>query len=132
MHQSNSSLNSELMLTMTLQVLRSQAHHVRSDARRLFAFLEGMRTWRKQYGRHLTMELARSNSPLHSAPLRRKVWVLFDNYPQGLMALLFFRTMPRFSRRIATVSSQAAELPSLTRGARVLHPRDRQPETQIG
>ncbi len=41
--EANVSHNSELMLTMTLRVLKSQARYIRSDPRRLFAFLEGIR-----------------------------------------------------------------------------------------
>jgi hypothetical protein len=59
-HKSNVSHNSELMLTQTLQVLKREARHIFGDIRRLDAFLEGLRTWRRQYGRQLTAELARS------------------------------------------------------------------------
>jgi glycosyltransferase involved in cell wall biosynthesis len=132
LHQSNASRNSELMLTMTLDVLKSQARHVRGDARRLFAFLEGIRGWRKRYGRHLAKELARSNSPLYSEPLRRKILVLLDHYPQGLIALFCLRAMPRLSKRIPTVCKLAAELPLLTKGTHVLQPSEVQPRTPIG
>ncbi len=108
MHQSNASHNSELMLTMTLGVLRSQARYVRRDARRLFAFLKGVRTWRKQYGRQLASELARSYCTLHAEHLRRKLLVLMDHYPQGLMVLVLLRLMPGLGRRNARVYSLGA------------------------
>ncbi len=105
MHQANASHNSELMLSMTLRVLRSQARYVRRDARRLFAFLEGVRTWRKQYGRQLASELARSYCTLHTDHLRRKLRLLVDNYPQGLILLLLLRLMPWLDKRNAGVCS---------------------------
>jgi glycosyltransferase involved in cell wall biosynthesis len=103
MHQSNASHNSELMLTMTLGVLRSQARYVRRDARRLFAFLKGVRTWRKQYGRQLASELARSSRTLQAEHFRRKLLLLIDHYPQGLMVLVLLRLMPGLGRRDARV-----------------------------
>jgi glycosyltransferase involved in cell wall biosynthesis len=99
MHRTNTSRNSELMLTVTLRVLRGQARYVRSDARRLFAFLEGMRTWRKQYGRQLASELAHSFSTLRLDHLRRKLLLLVGHYPQGLMMFLLLRVMPRSGKR---------------------------------
>jgi glycosyltransferase involved in cell wall biosynthesis len=101
MHQTNVSLNSELMLTMTLRVLGSQARYVRSDAGRLFAFLEGIRSWRRQYGRRLASELARSYSTLCANDLRRKLLLLVNQYPQGLMMILLLRIMLEFGKRNA-------------------------------
>ena len=98
LHLGNTSHDSELMLTMTLQVLRSQARYVRGDARRLFAFLEGVGRWREKYGRQLAAELARSFSSLHGHPLRRKLLLLVEHYPQGLMVFLLLRLMPRLAR----------------------------------
>ena len=106
MHQANASHNSELMLTMTLRVLRSQARYIRGDARRLFAFLEGIRTWRKQYGRQLASELARSFSTLQVHHLRRKLLLLLNHYPQGLMVLLLLRIMPDLGKRRASIRRQ--------------------------
>jgi glycosyltransferase involved in cell wall biosynthesis len=106
MHQANASHNSELMLTMTLQVLRSQASYIRGDVRRLFAFLEGLRTWRRQYGRQLASELARSFSSLPVHQIRRKLLVLLNHYPQGLMMLLLLRIMPGLRNRKAVTCRQ--------------------------
>jgi glycosyltransferase involved in cell wall biosynthesis len=94
-HRANASHNSELMLTMTLQVLKRQARYIFNDVRRLSAYLEGLRTWRRQYGRQLTSELARSFSTAQLSHLRRKMLVLADHYPQGLAVLLLLRIMPR-------------------------------------
>jgi glycosyltransferase involved in cell wall biosynthesis len=99
MHHSNVSHNSELMLTTTLRVLKSQARHIRG-ARRLFAFLQGTRNWRKQYGRKLASELARSRSSLQWSQLRRKLLLLACHYPQGL-ALFLFRIVPDLDGRKA-------------------------------
>ena len=106
-HESNISRNAELMLITTLRVLRSQAPYVRSDFRRLPAFLEGLRTWRKKYGRRLTLELARCSSTLRPEQRRRKLLLLADHYPQGLMMLLLYRVMPGLGER-AAVDPRAA------------------------
>jgi glycosyltransferase involved in cell wall biosynthesis len=105
-HETNASHNSELMLNMTLRVLGRQARYVRSDARRLFAFLEGLRTWRRQYGRQLASELVRSFSSLQVHQRRRKLLLLLNHYPQGLMMLLLLRIMPDLSKRKALISYQ--------------------------
>jgi glycosyltransferase involved in cell wall biosynthesis len=107
-HQSNVSHNSALMLSMTLQVLTSQARYVRRDARRLFAFLAGIRSWRKQYGRQLASELARSSCTLHVDHLRQKLRLLIGHYPQGLMVFLLLRLMPRLDKRNSRIPSQGA------------------------
>jgi glycosyltransferase involved in cell wall biosynthesis len=98
MHETNTSLNSELMLTTTLQVLNRQARYVRNDAHRLLAFCEGVRCWRKQYGRQLASELASSYSTLRPDHLRRKLRILACRYPQGLL-LLLLRILPAFGQR---------------------------------
>ena len=90
-HQTNASRNSELMLTMTLQVLARQAPYVRSHARRLLAFLEGTRVWRRQYGRQLASELSRSASTQRPEEFRRKLLLLGNYYPQGLLMFLLLR-----------------------------------------
>jgi glycosyltransferase involved in cell wall biosynthesis len=107
-HQANVSHNSALMLSMTLQVLKSQARYVRGDARRLFAFLEGIRTWRKQYGRQLASELARSSCTLHVDHLRQKLRLLIDHYPQGLMLFLLLRLIPRLGKGNPGILSRRA------------------------
>lgn len=99
MHHANVSHNAELMLTVTLRVLKSQAHYIHG-ARRLFAFLEGIRTWRKQYGRKLAAELARSFPTLQRCHLRRKLLLLAYYYPQGLL-LLLLRIVPDLDGRKA-------------------------------
>jgi glycosyltransferase involved in cell wall biosynthesis len=104
MHHSNTSHNSELMLSMTLQVLRRQALYVRRNPRRLFAFLEGLRGWRKQYGRQLASELARS-SFWEVDRLRRKLLLLLNCYPQGLMLFLLLRAIPSLNKRPAVNGS---------------------------
>jgi glycosyltransferase involved in cell wall biosynthesis len=98
-HEANLSLNSELMLTTTLQVLEAQARYVGNDPDRLHAFHEGLRSWRKQYGRQLASELARSFSSLGTDHLRRKLLLLANHYPQGLLMLILLRIVPAHSRR---------------------------------
>ena len=134
MHQTNTSHNSELMLTMTLQVLKSQARYIRSDARRLFAFLDGLRTWRRQYGRQLASELARSFSSLPVHHLRRKLLLLLKHYPQGLMMLLLLRIRPDLSKRNPPLCHQArSEETSLLRRVQAwLNASKRSSPVQIG
>jgi GT2 family glycosyltransferase len=107
LHPTNTSRNSELMLRMTLQVLRRQAQHVRGDRRRLFAFLAGLRNWRKQYGRQLALELARSPNVLVVEHVRRKLLLLLAHYPQGLLAFVLLRLAPGLDRK-ARISRRAA------------------------
>jgi glycosyltransferase involved in cell wall biosynthesis len=90
-HTSNVSHDSELMLTLTLQVLKREARHSFADIRRLDAFLQGLRTWRKRYGRQLTVELARSFSTLKPSDLLRKMLLLADYYPQGILLLFLLK-----------------------------------------
>ncbi len=99
MHGTNTSRDSELMLTTTLQVLKSQASYLDYDPGRLIAFREGVRSWRKQYGRQLASELARSNSTLRTNHLLRKLMRLCSYYPQGLLMIMLLRVHPAFSRR---------------------------------
>jgi hypothetical protein len=87
------------MLTTTLQVLKDQARYLDNDSGRLIAFHEGVRSWRKQYGRQLASELARSYSTLRMDHLLRKVMRLCSYYPQGLLMLILLRIHPAFSRR---------------------------------
>jgi cellulose synthase/poly-beta-1,6-N-acetylglucosamine synthase-like glycosyltransferase len=55
--------------------------------------------WRKQYGRQLAWELARSVSTLSADHLRRKLLLLANQYPQGLLMLMLLRIHPAFSQR---------------------------------
>ena len=71
-------------------------------------FSREFETWRKQYGRQLASELARSYCTLHAEHLRRKLLVLIDHYPQGLMVLVLLRLMPGLGRRNARVCSLGA------------------------
>jgi len=104
LHQTNVSRNSELMLTTTLQVLGRHARYIRGNARQILAFLEGVRTWRKQYGRQLATELARSSCTLHAGNLRRKLLLLLEHYPQGFILLLLLRLMPELDKRNVRLS----------------------------
>jgi glycosyltransferase involved in cell wall biosynthesis len=98
-HEGNMSLNSELMLTTTLQVLKGHARYVRNDSGRRRALREGLRSWQKQYGRQLALELARSFPTLRMVHLRRKVLLLAGYYPQGLLMLMLLRVVPTLGQR---------------------------------
>jgi glycosyltransferase involved in cell wall biosynthesis len=110
MHRTNTSRNSELMLTTTLQVLNRQRRYVRYDARRLLAFCDGVRSWRKQYGRQLASELASSFSAIRPDHLHRKLRILARCYPQGLFILLLRRLTPFGQRNGAPASPRRVEV----------------------
>jgi hypothetical protein len=97
-HETNTSRDSELMLTTTLQVLRSQSAFMGNDSGRLIAFREGIRSWRKQYGRQLASELAHSHSTLRRGQFLRKLLLLCTYYPPGLLMLILLRTIPAGSQ----------------------------------
>jgi glycosyltransferase involved in cell wall biosynthesis len=114
-HQSNASHNSELMLTMTLQVLQSHARHARRNFRHTLAYLTGLRSWRKQYGRQLASELFRSYSRLRPEVLRRKLLTLLNYYPQGFLILFLYNLNPKLDKRNVQVSVvEAADSRSLS------------------
>jgi glycosyltransferase involved in cell wall biosynthesis len=98
-HKGNISLNSERMLITTLQVLKDQEQYIGDDFTRQQAFREGLRTWRRQYGRQLAAELARSSSSLGMDPLQRKLRLLANNYPQGLLLAMLLRAVPGLGQR---------------------------------
>ena len=100
LHNKNASHNSELMLTMTLDVLKSQRRYVRGNPARTLAFSAGTASWRKQYGRQLATEIARSSSTLQMSHLGRKMLVLLGHYPQGLGMLLLLKVMPSLDKRV--------------------------------
>ncbi len=99
MHEANTSRNSELMLTTTLQVLKGQKKYLGNNSGHALAFREGVRSWRKQYGRKLALELARSDSTLPADHLLRKLLRLTGNYPQGLLMFLLLRIIPALGKR---------------------------------
>ncbi len=119
---------------MTLSVLRRQARYIRGDARRLFAFLEGLRTWRRQYGRQLASELASSFSTLQVRHLRRKLLLLLNHYPQGLILLVLLWIMPDLRKHKAAVCHQAGteETPLLQRVQGWLNASKASSPAQIG
>jgi glycosyltransferase involved in cell wall biosynthesis len=98
MHQANASHNSELMLSMTLGVLRREGRYLEGDATRRGAFRQGIRAWRKRYGRHLASELAATFSTLAFDDVLRKVFLLIHEYPQGLFAIMFLRSLAIFKQ----------------------------------
>jgi glycosyltransferase involved in cell wall biosynthesis len=99
LHQTNVSRNSELMLRSTLQVLQRQGRYVRSNGRRMLAFLAGLRNWRRQYGRQLALELAVSANALDAKQLRSKLLLLLAHYPQGVLAFILLRVAPGLDKK---------------------------------
>jgi cellulose synthase/poly-beta-1,6-N-acetylglucosamine synthase-like glycosyltransferase len=111
-HGHNVSRNSQLMLTTTLQVLRSQAPYARQNARRLLAFVSGLQNWRKQYGRQLANEMARSLSLARVPELGRKLLLLLKHYPNGLAMLLVLRMVPGLLKERPTLCTRSAAQPA--------------------
>ena len=108
MHAGNISHNSELMLSTTLQVLGRQAVYVGDDARRRVAFRQGQRSWRRQYGRRLALELATSFSNLRPDDRRHKLRTLARCYPQGLFFLGPLFLMAGLTRLRGAIMSSAS------------------------
>lgn len=111
-HDRNASRNSQLMLTTTLQVLRNQAPYARQNARRLLAFLSGLDRWRKQYGRQLVQEMARSLSLAQVPELGHKLLLLLNNYPNGLAMLLLLRMAPGLAKKRPTLCTRSVAHPT--------------------
>jgi glycosyltransferase involved in cell wall biosynthesis len=134
MHQGNASHNSGLMLIMTLQVLKSHRLYIRSHPGLLLAYLEGTRNWRRQYGRQLASELARTFSTLQAGDLRRKILLLAVHYPQGLLLFLLLRIMPSLNKRKTGKGREGAseQRPLLQRVHAWLNASKPQSSAQIG
>ena len=113
LHNSNTSRNSALMLTTTLQVLKNQRQYLGNSAARNSAFRSGMRSWRRQYGRRLASELAGSDSFLTMLCLRSKMWTLAAWYPPGIALFLLLRLRPAALRRF--FPARLAALPASSR-----------------
>jgi glycosyltransferase involved in cell wall biosynthesis len=97
-HTTNMSHNSERMLVQTFDVLRTQESHVRESVALRLAYLKGLRSWSRQYGRQLTRELARDAS---LTP--RRLGLLAKHYPIGLIVLpllLGGNTVKRIFKRL--------------------------------
>jgi len=114
LHNTSLSRNAELMLTRTLEVLERQKPFVRGHPARQSAFHSGTARWRKQYGRQLASELARSPATLHTPHLRRKLLLLLRYYPLGLGLLVLLKAIPGLKQREARDDRQS-QVPSLTR-----------------
>jgi glycosyltransferase involved in cell wall biosynthesis len=93
-HRRNTSRDSERMLTTTLRVLQDQEKYLGDDPGRRRAFREGLRAWRKQYGRQLARELAHSFFRLDRDPRQRKLRLLATHYPLGLLLAPLLRVFP--------------------------------------
>ena len=95
-HGANMSLNSGLMLTATLRVLRRQREHVRGHARLEEAYREGVTFWQRLFGEPLLDELARrARSGRAWAAAVRLLGVALWHYPHGLTWRI-----GRFTRRL--------------------------------
>jgi hypothetical protein len=84
---------------MTLDVLKTQRLHVSGHPTRESAYAAGKARWRRQYGRQLASELARSSSTMRMEPLRRKIAVLLRYYPQGFGMLVLLKLVPDLVQR---------------------------------
>lgn len=93
LHKANISHNSQLMLTGTLRVIRSQRKYAFTTFRRGFYYLVGSWLWRRKYGRQLTRDLAimRNNG---QTPTFEKWCLLAQTYPLGILVVLAIRVLP--------------------------------------
>lgn len=94
-HSSNSSRNSKMMLSHTLDVVAEQWPFARKSFRHMLACLRGSLTWRRKYGRQLTAEMIVSGG---ERPLwkDREAWrLLATSYPLGIPMVLIARMLPR-------------------------------------
>jgi glycosyltransferase involved in cell wall biosynthesis len=88
-HPSNSSRNSQMMLRATLTVFREQRAFACTSLKRERSYLKGWWTWRRKYGRQLTVEMA-TRKPATGSP-----WMLLARtYPIGVMIVLIARSLP--------------------------------------
>lgn len=95
-HGANMSLNSGLMLTAILRVLRRQRGHVRGQARLEEAYREGVAFSQRLFGDWLLDELARHvRSGRSWAAALRLLRVALWHYPQGLVG-----RVASFTRRL--------------------------------
>jgi glycosyltransferase involved in cell wall biosynthesis len=94
LHSSNLSRNSEKMLVHTLKVLELQKPYLKQKLAYAFAYALGWWSWRRKYGRQLTMELA-CNGSVSWRTRRRVSAILAANYPPGAVIVLLAGLLPR-------------------------------------
>jgi hypothetical protein len=95
LHPSSASRKSMMMLTHTLAVLSDQWPFARTSFRYAMAYFCGSMSWRRKYGRQLTMEMAMSELELWSQEDRAAWRLLARSYPQGMLMVLIGRMLPR-------------------------------------
>jgi glycosyltransferase involved in cell wall biosynthesis len=93
-HDGNMSLDAALMLRSTLQVVRAQHDHVRSDAQSRDAYRESQRIWRGYYGSLLVRQIKRRLRAHEFARAGRECAALLMNAPDTLL-----RSVGRLVRR---------------------------------
>jgi len=93
LHASNSSHNSEKMLIHTLKVLRLQKPYLKLKLGYRVAYCRGWWSWRRKYGRQLTMELLHAGSVSWSTR-RRILAMLAAKYPPGALIVLLIALLP--------------------------------------
>ncbi len=91
-HGNSMSKDGERMLNETLRVVQLQKEHVGSPAEQK-AYRQGIRFWRKLYGRHLAAQLALQETTRQEGYVR-KLKLLARHYPPGLFIHLFRRLVP--------------------------------------
>jgi glycosyltransferase involved in cell wall biosynthesis len=86
-HGNSMSKDGERMLNETMRVMEAQRETVENDPSLRKAYREGIRFWRKLYGRHLAAQLA-IQSKARREGYARRLRLLVREYPQGLVLLL--------------------------------------------
>jgi glycosyltransferase involved in cell wall biosynthesis len=106
LHAMNSSRNSERMLVHTLRVLELQRPYLKLKLAYKFAYCRGWWSWRRKYGRQLTMEVARTNSA--SWRTRRRVSAMLAvKYPLGAVIVLLTGLLSRWMAPLLAQRSRA-------------------------
>lgn len=95
LHPRSASRNSAMMLAHTLAVVSEQWPFARKSLRSVVAYISGSLSWRRKYGRQLTVELAMSESDLSPQDAKAARRLLAHSYPQGLLVILISRMLPK-------------------------------------
>jgi glycosyltransferase involved in cell wall biosynthesis len=106
LHAMNASRNSERMLVHTLKVLDLQKPFLKPKRAYTFAYCFGWWSWRRKYGRQLTMDVARANSASWSTRCEVSA-KLAAKYPLGALVVLLAGLLPRRMIPLLSLLSRA-------------------------
>jgi glycosyltransferase involved in cell wall biosynthesis len=98
-HGNSMSRDGERMLNETMRVVHLQEKNLGSDPDSRQAYNQGIKSWRRLYGRHLAVQLA-LQPKTRAEGYGRKLKLLARQYPPGLLIHLLCRLMPDAWNRI--------------------------------